>query len=1662
MIEHSFIDKKENKLEEEMKLNPSVQEQKIEKALLDGELNDAKSVQADESFVDKLMGDNVEEELKAGDQKRLEEGGIQNNNIMIEELPNVKVVLPAFQWKDLDLMVQNLLPVPAFKTDTEMLFSKRDQFSEKFNERYSEEERQKERMTIGTELFEKNENANRLLSIDKNRRERLTAKILEMGGEDTEINEEEAYSAAAFAGNGAELSMLLEKLHSDSAEIRREGISFIIKKLFSSNFIEKDLLSDESVFRDSFATDEAILNNASQFAGLSEMTRALEYLKFRYKEDFDAVPENIKTKFEERRIAMQKIGIYYELKKAVFTDDYYRDHTNKELSLAASKDATKQQRRLVFKMVAADSFAATSKFVKLRDYKEVKYKSVAGNGNDDYDEDVKKLNYGASAEFNKNGIPVAGTVHEDYFNQLKTNHEYARKLQILAGGPFRVSGAKEQDKEFLFRSIGIMANLREIQQMDLEDVQLLVDNLTARPENDSPEAVEDARNLNIEGLRTLKDIAYRHMKYVRDKYGNNSVFMEPEEVEKHAKTRQADFVWLNDLTNGLIPYLDTLGLIDHKSDRDTELLRLSESLSSEFGVLCKSIEFSGNYVEDGPVNMEAFIAGQSTCVVDIGLNDYAFKHQNFMYQIVDGITNNKDDLSVHYEADIRAAKSKEQKTTISRLTQLRNRKEQRSAEKAEIKKLMKSRWSFFGIAPSDSSEMKAVKDGYAGLEKLLSNVPGDGEFTRERQRGRIEEAYRTLLLACDNYISVKNPKTADGKERLNQVKNLRMIMEREQAELSDLLERVNYNEYSSFEEMLDENIPEENVSRVDKEKHAVSLLAVTDADRMWELLGSVPEATYHFTLKKQDLLRRNIKAESEERLSPEERIKAASDTGSEIYKKQQQGFELQSLEIDMSMLLKNRMVEAVKRTEGLPEFREDVLMALSTFMDSDVQKNAKLLSLYKEEDKTGALQLSLWQFMNTTIPNADLSTEEGLLASAERLSLVSLRTAAITKMQSLHPEFFENMPADIKTRFESKLNEMSEVSKYYNLRVMILTNPYYRSHLNDEISLNSYGGDSRELERFKDLLRLEKRYLDGGEISNDYMPALQAGNEMVPAVRYVRHQETAIRRMKQRGAAGKLMLDKWSLFGISPSDSPEMTAIKEGYNGIDAALKDWLPMHAEARDAFFKTLKFRYETLIGNCDHYIKEKNPFTETGKMRKRMVESLRDSLQKDFGLIRAGYESLDKKQSINTFEDLLMKRQPVIIKVDKLPDNIGNGTSIVYKLNENGKVSYFKPAEKKIDRTNPVDIMEKLVVPEDDLQKELLPKVMEAVRFMHSFKVPSIMSEGDALFESLVMGIMKVDRWAQGDPEEAADPVQYIQRCRDVIVFADNVPDGYPIVKVDGEYQLKPIFDIFYSMAKNKDGSFDIEKVNAVTKIYRQACQTFNAGRQMTGMLSLKGDEDLILRNVASSRVADLFGVNDTVAKSESACIVLPDGSQIYGNQMEEAKGVSLAELKVLAQRGNIVFTKEAADQRYALFILDEICDQIDRGNPSNTICEVTKSIVKDKKGNDIEQYKVTKIKGIDNDLAFSFRDGGTVGVLIKQKLGALQYKLPRAQTLRFIETETNVLTASLRDILEQQAIDNLVIRFDKVKAALRELMQERPEIFTDEADQNELIPFNKILS
>ena len=60
MIDHSFIDKKENKLEEEMKLNQPVQEQKIEKALLDREINDAKSVQADESFVDKLMGDNVE------------------------------------------------------------------------------------------------------------------------------------------------------------------------------------------------------------------------------------------------------------------------------------------------------------------------------------------------------------------------------------------------------------------------------------------------------------------------------------------------------------------------------------------------------------------------------------------------------------------------------------------------------------------------------------------------------------------------------------------------------------------------------------------------------------------------------------------------------------------------------------------------------------------------------------------------------------------------------------------------------------------------------------------------------------------------------------------------------------------------------------------------------------------------------------------------------------------------------------------------------------------------------------------------------------------------------------------------------------------------------------------------------------------------------------------------------------------------------------------------------------------------------------------------------------------------------------------------------------------------------------------------------------------
>lgn len=219
-------------------------------------------------------------------------------------------------------------------------------------------------------------------------------------------------------------------------------------------------------------------------------------------------------------------------------------------------------------------------------------------------------------------------------------------------------------------------------------------------------------------------------------------------------------------------------------------------------------------------------------------------------------------------------------------------------------------------------------------------------------------------------------------------------------------------------------------------------------------------------------------------------------------------------------------------------------------------------------------------------------------------------------------------------------------------------------------------------------------------------------------------------------------------------------------------------------------------------------------------------------------------------------------------------------------------------------------------------------------------------------------------------------------------------------------------------------------------------------------LKDGESLSLskRNVATSRLAEILGLGDLVARSETAKLVDADGQSRTGNLMQEAKGVDVSSYvvdhlrteygkarrqgiasKEVSQKGiDDKITPEFVKSLISLQILDNLAAQEDR-HSANYYAELVGE-------------SLGKVQGIDNDFSFGNRtlawsgdrsNIGTHGRNILDKNGKLSIPyMDKALADRITALKEADLRIIMTDVLEPWAIDALCIRFQQVKNAIIE--------------------------
>ena len=191
------------------------------------------------------------------------------------------------------------------------------------------------------------------------------------------------------------------------------------------------------------------------------------------------------------------------------------------------------------------------------------------------------------------------------------------------------------------------------------------------------------------------------------------------------------------------------------------------------------------------------------------------------------------------------------------------------------------------------------------------------------------------------------------------------------------------------------------------------------------------------------------------------------------------------------------------------------------------------------------------------------------------------------------------------------------------------------------------------------------------------------------------------------------------------------------------------------------------------------------------------------------------------------------------------------------------------------------------------------------------------------------------------------------------------------------------------------------------------------------SAKPGDKTAIRNVASSRLAELLGVGNLLAKSVKA-VVEKDGKTIEGIAMEAAVGCDargdkvddLEKLTEVGDFGNPYFMRQLS----SLWALDLLAGQGDR-HPGNIFYQVS-----DLTGNPPKR-SIVGIQGIDNDQAFSpskakvcFEKG-----LKLEDLGMIDANL----ALNIMSIDRNTIDYTFGDVLSEQERDALFFRFTSLK-------------------------------
>lgn len=242
-----------------------------------------------------------------------------------------------------------------------------------------------------------------------------------------------------------------------------------------------------------------------------------------------------------------------------------------------------------------------------------------------------------------------------------------------------------------------------------------------------------------------------------------------------------------------------------------------------------------------------------------------------------------------------------------------------------------------------------------------------------------------------------------------------------------------------------------------------------------------------------------------------------------------------------------------------------------------------------------------------------------------------------------------------------------------------------------------------------------------------------------------------------------------------------------------------------------------------------------------------------------------------------------------------------------------------------------------------------------------------------------------------------------------------------------------------------SLERKEVQDVFLDLSQKFSEFAKNKLVYHALGVEPEQDIILHNVASSRIAALVGQPELLAESWRADVLI-DGEKSTGVCMEEAKGNEISsEGRMELAKIEVIDTPEFQKSVAGLHLVDLLCGQIDR-HEGNMFYQT-----QDRDG----RREACGVQGIDNDVSFGnkaeidnredrtlFYNDGVLSIRMPVKFGRLKsvVSVDAKLAVNMISLDRPALDYALGDIIDKKQIDAVEDRLKLIKDHLWNLKAE----------------------